>query len=592
MSDERQPSGNDGKNGESTDNDRGVTPVLGFVLLVGLVSIVSVGLLVAAGSVTDDSRQKAETERVEIAFQKLDDQVDSIARGQASTRTFDFDLPEGGNGAIQKKNTGRLVIERRNLTIGSSTTIVSRSLGSIVYEGDRATYAYQAGAIWRGTRNSTVLVSAPPFSYSTNKRGFEPTLTLPLPSTAGKRRLASEALRLTANETISPLNDVTVIHSDLVVLQIKSEQYVGWAEYFNATVGSQGVSVDHANETATVEMVVPTRAPPVRGGVISGATAETLKLKQDSRVDSYNSSDGSGYSGGENDTRIIAGGDVKMKQNTTVEGNLEVDAEITFGQNATIEGGLAHSNKIDYTGPASSTLADHVDGWTNDNATVGERTSVGGVIDQNIALVRDNNDNDGTSNVSGRDLVFSGGRSRLGSGAYLLDEIDLDSKTLVLDTTGGPIDIVVLNKTQLDGTGKIEVVGSGRVNIYLDSETGTKDVKMFDDSTVTVPDDRAPQFWLYMDPDAEARLRQRASFTGVIYGPGRGTSPGTEIDMSTSNNIHVFGGVVGDVEPITQEVRIHYDEALATATPIQTATSIPRLTFLHVSVHNIDIEDD
>jgi len=566
--------------------------MVAVVLLVGIVAIGSIGILIIGGAAVSENRDDASDERTKQAFQNLDSEIDSVARQEGSSREVDLALSDDQGGAVREADTSRIVVTRSNITAGNTDELVNRSIGSIVYSSGGETYAIQSGGVWRGTGNGTEMVSAPPITYATTEYGTEPTLTIPIVETAGDRRLASDRVRITHNETISPLNDVTVVEGDLVVVRIRSEYYVGWGKYFSQITNDAAVEYDHANETAIVKMIVPTVAPPVEGGVVMGAAAGTLKLKQDSKVDSYNSTEGPYSTSQGGDTRVVSAGDVDLKQNATVQGNLEIAGDANFDQDSEVQGNFKHesSSSLDYHDAPST----HVTGWRNDNATVGTRTAVDGVIDRNLMLVRDGNDNATASNISNGQLqgCNTAGGCRLESGAYYLEEVSLDNTDeLILDTTGGEIYLVVKNEFQIDDDARVRVVGPGRVSIYVDSETGSKDFAMFQDAEVTVQDDRAPQLWVYMDSDAEARLRQRAEFTGVIYGPAPANTEGAEIDMSTSDEVHVYGAVVGDVAPITQEVAVHYDEALATETPVRTATAVPRITFLHASVYRVDVEN-
>lgn len=576
-------------------DDRGVTPVLAVVLIVGMVAVGSIVVLVASGTATNDAKEGVENERVEKGLRQLDSRVDSVARSDDATDTVNLDLPGNSDGVVRETNVGRIVINQTNVTTGRQETLVDQSLGAVVYDDGETQYALQAGGLWRGTGNRTQMVSPPAFGYETTDRGTEPTLTVPIVATEGDRRLTSDQVRVSKNETISPLNDVSVVEGELVILRLTSDYYVGWADYFSEIAPGTGIELDHANRTVIVRMVVPVKAPPVEGGVVSGAAQGTLKLKQDARLDSYNSSNGDYASTRSSDTEVVAGNDIVLQQNASVEGNLVLGGDGRFKQDAEVEGNLSHED--DSSLSFHSSASDHVDGWIRDDAAVQERTAVDGVIDRNVGRIRENNDNSSAANVTDGTLggcdTSGGPGCWLSAGNYFLEEIDLGTgDRLMLDTTGGKINIVVTDDIDLDD-GTIKVIGSNRVNVYLDGETGSEDFAMKQDATVKTPDQDATQFWLYMDASAEAKLRQSSDFTGVLYGPGHSGREGAYITMSsTSDEIHVYGAVVGATAPITQEVKVHYDEALINSDPIQTTVQIPRLTFLHVSVHRVDVEND
>ncbi len=570
--------------------NRGQSAVLAFVLIVGIVAAGSGAVLLFGASATQETRDQAELERVETSFLELDNRLETVSRSEADEAVVDMDLPDSSKGAVREEATGRMVISRVNITTGNAEVLVDQELGAIVYDEAGTHYGYQAGGVWRGVGNDSQMVSPPSISYATNKKGNEPTLTVPLPAASGAERLTSGEVRLTKDETISPVNDVTIVEGDLVVITVQSKYYRAWADYFETITASQEIELDHANDTAIVEMVVPATTPEIDAGVIVGAPGERLRLKQDSVVDSYNSTAGDYSSSSSNTTRVIAAGDVTLRQNATIRGSLEVEGTLTMQQFSELTGNLRNNSSAGYTVDHDATIA----GWQADNASVAPRPEMDGVIDRNVALIRENNDNDTAANVTGGSIdgCWSGNTCKLSAGNYFLDEISLDgSERLVLDTAGGPVNLAVLGKVQLRDDAEIEVRGGGRVNLYLDSETGTKDFMLKNDASVTVPDQRSPQFWLYMDTGAQAMLQQRSVFTGVIYGPGDG-SPGTEIHWQSNDEVNVYGAVVGDVEPVTQEIKIHYDEALAESTAVRTAIAIPRVTYLHVSVNKVEIDDE
>lgn len=574
-------------------DERGVSAVLAIVLLVGIVAVGSIGILLIGADATNQTRTNSENERTRLAFEKLDSEMDAVARQDETSQVVDVGLGDEQGGAVRERDAGRIVVTRTNITAGHQDELVNRSIGAITYADNGKEFAIQAGGVWQGSGNGTQMVSAPAFSYATTKAETEPTLTMPIVETSGDRRLADDEVRITHNETVSPLNDVTVVEGDLITVRVQSRYYVGWADYFRQMTTEAGVTLDHRNRTVIVEMIVPTIAPPVEGGVVMGAAAERLKLKQEAVVDSYNSTEGKYSNSHGQNTRVVSAGEVIMQQDSRIEGSLEADSpSVDLNHNATITGDLRLGTSTTFT--HDDLIGVHVGGWWARNASVGTRTAVDGVIDRNVQLVREDNDNSTSGNVSGGSLdnCNTGNGCRLDSGAYFLDEIDLDgTEKLILDTTGGPVYVVVNGKVQLSDDARIEVKGGGRANVYINSETGSEDFSMKNDAQVKIPKDRAPQLWIYMDSDAEAKLRQQVEFTGVIYGPGPGDESGADIRMSSTSQLHVYGAVVGDVAPITQEVRVHYDEALATETPVTTATAIPRLTFLHVSVYRVDVEN-
>ena len=49
-------------------SERGVSAILGLVLLIGMVATISVGILLVAGEMMGDTEQRAENDRIEKSF--------------------------------------------------------------------------------------------------------------------------------------------------------------------------------------------------------------------------------------------------------------------------------------------------------------------------------------------------------------------------------------------------------------------------------------------------------------------------------------------------------------------------------------------
>jgi len=192
------------------------------------------------------------------------------------------------------------------------------------------------------------------------------------------------------------------------------------------------------------------------------------------------------------------------------------------------------------------------------------------VVELNRDIERDN-DNDETGGIDNTDrlapVTCAGGGCtyELDAGRYYLTEIDLDSNDeLVLDTSGGDIDLLVDGPVQFERA-RVDVVGDGTVNVYVDSGDPGQDDLLLDRTEVSVPGDRSPQLWIWMRSDANALIEGGGGTSpevdGVVYGAsGDGASDGTRIRVRTG--AEVFGAVVGDVAEISQYAAVHFDRAL------------------------------
>ena len=572
---------------DSFPTERAQASVVAVVLLVGVVSIGTYGVLLFGGTLIDEQKDAAEIERVEQSFRVLDGNVEEVASGEYGDRqTVDLDVG-GTDGAVRRGDTGRIVIRTSD-----RGELVNRSIGSVEYENGGYHVAYQNGGVWRGRGNDTTMVSRPDLTYDVSRYDENPTLTAPIVDLQGDRQLSSGELVVGNDGSTNRIENTSVVEGELVTLDVRSEYYVGWAEYFRTVTSDDAVHVDHENRTTSVELRSPKAQRPVQGGVVSGGSGSELSIGQeDTLIDSYNSSAGP-YVDGDNDARVILGGDLTMKQNARIEGDVVVGEDATFKQSSFVDGNVSYGDRLD-----AQNGDGHWSGSIDADVNVSSHTAVDVLIDQQRDRLSDpaNNSNDAASDVSGSQLDDCDPECRLESGSYVLDEIDLDAgEELVFDTSDGDIEVVVNDSVDLDAGGggddgaTIRVTDeTHRVNVYVDGESGDN-LNLKGGTNVSVPNDRSTALWFYMNPDSTVNFKQDTRFVGVVYGPGPGGRPGATVTMQ--QNAVVYGALVGEVDSLSQNTTIHYDEALSATDPVDYGRTVPRLTFLYVTVHEVSVE--
>jgi hypothetical protein len=319
---------------------------------------------------------------------------------------------------------------------------------------------------------------------------------------------------------------------------------------------------------------------------------------------------------------VVAGGAVTLSSaNPMVTGDVTADEEVVLGYRARVDGAVRAGRDADGDGDAVVVGEDaEVTGQAvaGDGVSVHPRGAVGraspdtsprpsatpdnprvppepnvvmppsanATIDArgDVLSSPSENDNAATPAVAARELQGCGSTCTLPAGRYYLDRLRLGSgETLAFDTTGGDVEVYVEGPTRLQNDGKIEVVGDGQVELFLGGDYG-----MEGQSAVAIPDDRAPQFWLYTKPSNAASFRNNAVFRGVVYGPETDATDGTEITVS--NRVTVYGALVGNVAGTSNNNEIHYDRALEGMAVLGESDDLPRVTYLHVSVSNVTVE--
>ena len=199
----------------------------------------------------------------------------------------------------------------------------------------------------------------------------------------------------------------------------------------------------------------------------------------------------------------------------------------------------------------------------------------------------------------------------LTSGSYYLKKIQMTSgKKLILDTSGGDINLAVRDFIELRSGGEVEVVGDGRVNVWI---TGQTEAPVSPSSPVgtsppsdvalavgpggvvdvgTVQD--ASQFFVYGREDFEAVVTGTISgsggnpvFEGVLYAPTTSGGGGEVFTMQGE----IYGAVVSGTLEVGQWGQVHYDESLASVDTIPDNANAIKITYLHVTVNKVEMKD-
>ncbi|MFC6757653.1 hypothetical protein ACFQER_14545 [Halomicroarcula sp. GCM10025894] len=180
-------------------------------------------------------------------------------------------------------------------------------------------------------------------------------------------------------------------------------------------------------------------------------------------------------------------------------GSLVAEGDITVtGSQQTISGDLEYvSGNFD-----ESKYGDIVDGSISTGAEVPETSSVAGLIDNKRANLTNSNDNH--THTDDIEALKDGtcDPCNLTAGQYYIDNINFDGGGQVyLKPEGGTIEVYVEDDFEPKLDSRIEVIGNGRVEFYVEDE-----VTLDDNTSISNEGDDAKQFWFYMNPDGDADL--------------------------------------------------------------------------------------
>jgi hypothetical protein len=239
------------------DHDsRGVSNVLGLVLLFAIV-IAGVVVVVTVGvTALDATRGELDTGRAEKALTQFDSRSAMVALGGTSHQGVDLAAADGVGYGVDPE-AGWMNVTAHNETADEHKTLVNATLGAVVYGSGDESIAYQGGGVWQRTESGVRMLSPPEFHFR------DQTLTLPIITVDGDRSIGGSAEVTRAGpSTIHYPNASTddnftnPLDSGQVNVTVHSEYYEAWGGYFEQR--TQGnVSYDHEAETARIELVVP-----------------------------------------------------------------------------------------------------------------------------------------------------------------------------------------------------------------------------------------------------------------------------------------------------------------------------------------------
>ena len=571
------------------DAVRGQSEVLGVVLLLGI-TITGATAVVALGSTTlSDSQQRADVGKAEHAMTQLDSQASLVGHGEADSRHVAVPTEREATTRIDSEG-GWMRLEIRNETSDAvEEEVMNETLGTVAYENGDTTIAYQGGGVWKQSGGGSTMVSPPEFHYRASAGSDYPTLTLPLIVVEGSGSFDGD-LTIERGETVQHYPNGSLpnpLTEGRVAVVVRSEYYRAWAEFFEERTGGQ-TTIDHENETVTLELVSPVAKEAVTSAISVSSSDGDLHLRgtgsEGAHVDSYSSSDGGYAEAPSSNGTIETSGVVRIQNHVTVEGDVRAN-DVRLENHANVTGTVYYGESIDPDDWEPSEEIDPVEGID----------SIDLLVESTVSDLEEENDNDGTDAISDDQLDMGAeGERTLGSGEYYLDDLELGTNdNLTLDTSSGDITIGVRDTIHLDADSNVTVEGDGRVNVFFTGEqtvggSGQPNMVM-DDASVYADNDTAARFWIYGPSDVEMEFQEGARFVGVVYAPAGGGGTGV---VEINNHAQVLGAVAGNEVDVAPNGELHYDTALTNARPLEGTEDTSIVTYLHISHTEVTFSDD
>jgi len=587
---------------------RGQSGPLGFLLVFALV-VTATTLIVALGTGTIGGTQDAlDEERAEKAMTQLDSQAALVALGNSQVQRID--LATGlETSYVVEDDAGRMTLSYKNQTTGNETVVFSEQMGRIVYETDGgSTIAYQGGGVWRSDGNgNAIMISPPEFHYR------DATLTLPLVTVGSTGTIGDRAVISNANTTryfpgtVGNSTYINPLQNARVEVAVTSEYYRAWGRYFETRTDGE-VEYDHPNNTVTIALVTPLENTKITSATSSLSASGSFNIDGKAGnlcgaaeyTNSYSSSGTSdGYCaqtpGDEGD--IIYGDDVDISSGS---GGSDIRGDVVSGGSVYVGNGggkpyvYGNVSYSDNCNDCASRIT-KPSGSTKQISGIDQAPAINGIVRTQVNETSTSNDN-GAAPISGNQLQYSSGTVELTAGSYYLEDIDVpNSNTITLNTTDGEIYLAVEENVEIEDNARIEVVGNGTASVYVGGAGGNSNqLSLGTDSEVTNAGDDAPQFRVFGKDDFTATIGggsggNLAKYVGVIYAPPGTSGTGT---VTLQSGV-VYGGILTGTTTIAtgNGGSIHYDEALRTQRVLEQSDSIVRVTYIHASTNEVQVED-
>ncbi len=208
--------------------DRGISEMVGTVLLIGLVIFASFVVVVLGASPIADANEQTTKQSAETVLQEIDSRLATLA-SSADASSVELDLDDSLPADLDSEEFGYL-----NLTVNNNGTCsVQEDLHQIRYVGQKGeTIGYEAGGTFRGGRNNSISITAPDVTYR------EGAVDISLLNISGNvdQRVNTARLNESASENRTQHIEETVLQGacmrpDNVTLTVQSQYYQAWGDY-------------------------------------------------------------------------------------------------------------------------------------------------------------------------------------------------------------------------------------------------------------------------------------------------------------------------------------------------------------------------
>lgn len=288
------------------DTDRGVSDVVGYVLLIGVVTAGIATILLLGGTAVSELKGDTAATAGETSLGQADRRVAALSGTRVNATRFQIRGANPGQVRVRENGTVGYV----ELSVSGGACSARLPLSSIEYERqDGGIVAVQAGGRFAvsADRESSVVVSPPSLSAS---NGTVDVTTYDLDGLIDDREVvitknATESERRSASLDAMLMNGTACQRPTNASITVKSPYYDAWADHLESETGLPATVNDGA-QTATVTMPqswLPRRANDSANRVVNLSDASVATVESDgapTSAPSYVGPGDPGYSGADN----------------------------------------------------------------------------------------------------------------------------------------------------------------------------------------------------------------------------------------------------------------------------------------------------
>ncbi|WP_251344148.1 vWA domain-containing protein [Haloplanus halophilus] len=264
-------------------DDRGVSEVVGYVLLIGVVTVGIVSILLLGGSLVDDIKGDIDDQSTDVSLGSANERLSALSGTRVNSTRFEL----RGKNPTDVRVRSNASSGHIQLSVNGGRCTATLPLSTIEYdrEGARGSVGLQAGGQFTRSADgeSSAVVEPPSFTADNG------TLDITTYDVTG--HIDDRTVRFTKNTNLSETRSRTVgerlTHGhpscnrpDNVTVTVESRYYGAWADHLADETG-RPVTTDPANGTARVylnQSWLPSRANDATNHVVNLSDASMASV--------------------------------------------------------------------------------------------------------------------------------------------------------------------------------------------------------------------------------------------------------------------------------------------------------------------------